>query len=504
MKTPFNPLSFLESKLESLKTYIDGYSKEDDSVFKEHEMQTLESELRKLLSICVSLNKNTTFIESINAQVNTNGKNASVHTAEQFILSELLSIYQLLEAKESPKSRFVLAYYHDVLTNNHFVRETDRSELIRYTQTEEFKAKLTALRHTNSISSTTGSPTFFFSSNLREQLPTEFETLITHYERFIQSAFDLHFKSTEDRDAFFQFDSTAEKTEKAKESVVQKDETLDDILAELNELIGLDEVKKDISDLINFLEIQKKRKENNLNPVDFSLHMVFYGPPGTGKTTVARLIGRIYKHLGILSSGHTYETDREGLVAAYVGQTAAKVNEAVLKSMGGVLFIDEAYALNQPSMQDYGAEAINTLLKRMEDNREDLVVIVAGYTEPMKLFIESNPGLKSRFARHFKFEHFQPLDLLKIFELFCKKSDFQLTDASREKLEDIFNLLYEKRDDSFGNARVARNLFEKCVQRHANRVVSKSPITMELLKMLEEQDIPEPKEVLNDVFYSSE
>ena len=165
------------------------------------------------------------------------------------------------------------------------------------------------------------------------------------------------------------------------------------------------------------------------------------------------------------------ETDREGMVAGYVGQTATKVDAIVNEAKGGVLFVDEAYALSQNLGNDYGSEAVNTLLKRMEDFRDDFAVVVAGYDEPMQVFIDSNPGLRSRFNRYFHFNHFSPDELFAIFEIYCKKSDFILTDEAKEKLKDTFELLYEKRDDSFGNARVIRNVFEKVVQKQANRIV---------------------------------
>ena len=230
------------------------------------------------------------------------------------------------------------------------------------------------------------------------------------------------------------------------------------------------------------------------------MHTVFLGPPGTGKTTVARLLGRIFKHLGYLTKGQLYETDREGLVAGYVGQTAIKTDKVLAESNGGVVFIDEAYSLTQNAFgNDFGSEAVNTIIKRMEDNRDDLAVVVAGYTEPMQVFIESNPGLRSRFNRYFYFEHLATEQLLQIFENFCKTSDFQLANEARNKVLDTFALMEEHKTDSFGNARVVRNLFEKTVQKQANRLIYWSAPKDEQLRMLYEEDIPEPNETLESI-----
>jgi SpoVK/Ycf46/Vps4 family AAA+-type ATPase len=326
---------------------------------------------------------------------------------------------------------------------------------------------------------------------------------LTRLNNFAKMAFNVHF----DQEAFEQTATTNVKEEAAAPNnaidALPEDDSLDKVMAELNDLIGLDKVKTDVKELINLLEIQKLREGQGLKNIEITLHNVFLGPPGTGKTTVARLLARIYKHLGFLSKGQMYETDREGLVAGYVGQTATKVNKVVEESLGGVLFVDEAYALTQNlSGNDYGSEAINTLLKRMEDNRNDLSVVVAGYTEPMKEFIQSNPGLNSRFNRYFTFEHFTADQLLQIFEGFCKKSDFVLNEDAKEKLSDTLELLIEEKDENFGNARVVRNLFEKCVQNQANRIVKIKKISKKTLKTFTEDDIPEPKETLEAVMFT--
>lgn len=272
------------------------------------------------------------------------------------------------------------------------------------------------------------------------------------------------------------------------------EQILEQALAELNDLVGMANIKEEVKTLTNFLKIQKIRSERGLAKTTVSLHAVFCGPPGTGKTTVARLMSRIYQGLGFLSKGHLVETDRTGMVAGYIGQTAKKVDDLVNSALDGVLFIDEAYALVPgESGRDFGQEAIDVLLKRMEDYRDRLVVIVAGYTDEMKTFIESNPGLESRFNRYFYFDHYKPEELVEIFTKMCAKSHFQPTPAAREKLQKLFDELYMNRDRTFGNARLARNLFEKTIERQANRLAVISSLSDELLTTLLPEDIPTEK-----------
>lgn len=269
----------------------------------------------------------------------------------------------------------------------------------------------------------------------------------------------------------------------------QNEKTLDELLEELKLLIGLDNIKKDVSELVNFIRIQQMRQVKGMAGVPISRHLVFLGNPGTGKTTVARLLSQIYRALGIVSKGHLIETDRSGLVAGYLGQTALKVKDVVNQALGGVLFIDEAYALVGGD-QDYGQEAIDTLIKLMEDNRDDLIVVVAGYTEKMNHFLLSNPGLKSRFNKFFLFDDYSPQQLLLIFELFCKNSGFVLTSDASKKVAAVFQLLYDMRDKTFGNARLARNVFEHALNNQANRIISISHITEDILSTLDASDIP--------------
>ncbi len=266
---------------------------------------------------------------------------------------------------------------------------------------------------------------------------------------------------------------------------------LEAVLEKLNNLVGMDNVKYEINSLINFLKIQKLRQEKKLATISVTLHSVFCGPPGTGKTTVARLMGEIYKELGILSKGHLVETDRAGLVAGYVGQTAIKVDKLIESALDGVLFIDEAYALKpESSGNDFGQEAIDTLLKRMEDYRDRLVVIVAGYSEEMSRFINANPGLQSRFNKYFYFEDYQANELLNIFEKICEHNHFKLTEESKQALLNKLNDLYTNRDKKFGNGRLVRNIFEKTIEKQANRLVKLSGVSKEMMMTILPEDIP--------------
>lgn len=269
------------------------------------------------------------------------------------------------------------------------------------------------------------------------------------------------------------------------------DDDLRGVLSELDTLIGLDRVKKDVKELINFLKVQRLREEKGLPTAPISRHLVFYGNPGTGKTTVARILARIYKSLGVIEGGHLVEADRSKLVGQYVGSTAITVRDMVETALGGVLFIDEAYALVADERDTFGQEAVDTLLKLMEDKRERLIVIVAGYTDKMNKFLTTNPGLRSRFNRFFSFDDYDPNQLQMIMESFCRSSGFQLTPPARARLQALFNELYSKRDENFGNARDARNIFEKMISHQANRIVSLAVIDDAALSQLIPDDVPD-------------
>lgn len=271
-----------------------------------------------------------------------------------------------------------------------------------------------------------------------------------------------------------------------KEEIPPK-EKIEDLLAELDSYVGMDAIKAEVRSLINMVQVYKLRREHDLPTTDMSLHMVFSGNPGTGKTTVARIMSRIYHSLDILSKGQLVEVDRSGLVAGYVGQTALKTQKVIEKAMGGVLFIDEAYALNGRSENDFGQEAIDTILKAMEDHRDDLVVIVAGYTELMDRFIHSNPGLESRFNRFLMFEDYTPEQMVAIFKMQCKKGCYVLAQGTEELVRDF--IAEESADDSFGNARGVRNLFEHILVAQNNRLAKMENVTRDDLMQILPDDV---------------
>ena len=269
---------------------------------------------------------------------------------------------------------------------------------------------------------------------------------------------------------------------------MESEKSLEDLQEELDSLIGLMSVKKEISSLINLLKVNKIRKERGLSTPKTSNHLVFLGNPGTGKTTVARLIAKIYKQLGVLEKGQLIGVDRSGLVAGYVGQTAIKTQEKINEAMGGVLFIDEAYSLAKGET-DFGQEAIDTLLKAMEDNRDDFVVIVAGYTKQMEAFLLSNPGLKSRFNKSILFEDYTEKELLDIFNLFCHKYGLWLSEDATSYLKVFLSTICSKKTENFANAREIRNLFERSIVNQANRLGDLATISNDELGEIVSSDL---------------
>lgn len=244
------------------------------------------------------------------------------------------------------------------------------------------------------------------------------------------------------------------------------------IFGELNRLVGLSQVKRQMSELIAYVKIQDIRTKRGLSKTSIVLHCVFLGNPGTGKTTVARIYGKMLKALGLISKGHVVETDRSGLIANYIGQTTNKTDEKIKEALGGVLFIDEAYSLyrGEKSEWDYGSEAIQILLKRMEDFRDDLAVVVAGYTNPMNTFLDSNEGLRSRFATTIFFDDYSPDELLMIFNNLCSENSYITRAETLNKVRKTISQKHENRDEKFGNARYIRTIYESAIKKQSLRL----------------------------------
>jgi type VII secretion ATPase EccA len=288
-------------------------------------------------------------------------------------------------------------------------------------------------------------------------------------------------------------EETAQQTEQVekKDSVIVNEPLEGDPYQELDDLIGLESVKQEVRSLANFVKLQKQREAQGLKSAKVSYHLVFYGSPGTGKTTVARIVGRIYKDLGVLKKGHTVETDRAGLCGEYVGKTGPKTDTVISKALDGVLFIDEAYSLvpEGGAGNDYGQEAISTILKRMEDYRDRLVVIVAGYKDEMQRFIDSNPGLQSRFNRYIDFPDYSSGELTDIFKMYMKKNQYTLAPDAEEYLKEQFEYAVAHKDRNCGNARFARNVFEKSIQQKANRLAGQTNLDEGRLSELTVEDL---------------
>ncbi|SOU86003.1 AAA family ATPase [Tenacibaculum dicentrarchi] len=465
-------------------------------------LEILKNEGDKIQNLADDLNNNKRFSTVINDIV-TKTDDAVKFTAEHIILQDIIKVFNKvcnLTSEENKiatlRIKFLLAFLFEKLQGKDIISSLSIARINEFVASDSFDKNIEIIKKATLFDlGDTYKNEFLLPLILKRLKNPHFSNSAAFLYRIASLIVKADGTVSEEEQEILKkindkLQHPKEKLQGVKQVEIDENETLEEVLEELNQLVGLDNIKGAIAELSNFLKVQKLREAEGLKSVNNSLHSVFMGPPGTGKTTVARLISKIYKHLGYLEKGHLIETDRSGMVAGYVGQTALKVEEIVTASLNGVLFIDEAYALAKDAKKDFGNEAIEVLLKKMEDHRKELVVIVAGYPDEMKGFINSNPGLQSRFNRYFTFDHYKPTELVAIFELFCKKNDFVLASDAKEKLLFIFEKLYEKKDKNFGNARVARNLFEKIIEYQANRIIAIAPITKELLITIVEQDIP--------------
>ncbi|MCD8399254.1 AAA family ATPase [Tenacibaculum finnmarkense] len=465
-------------------------------------LEILKNEGDKIQNLADDLNNNKRFSTVINDIV-TKTDDAVKFTAEHIILQDIIKVFNKvcnLTSEENKvatlRIKFLLAFLFEKLQGKDIISSLSIARINEFVASDSFDKNIEIIKKATLFDlGDTYKNEFLLPLILKRLKNPHFSNSAAFLYRIASLIVKADGTVSEEEQEILKkindkLQHPKEKLQGVKEVEIDENETLEEVLEELNQLVGLDNIKGAIAELSNFLKVQKLREAEGLKSVNNSLHSVFMGPPGTGKTTVARLISKIYKHLGYLEKGHLIETDRSGMVAGYVGQTALKVEEIVTASLNGVLFIDEAYALAKDAKKDFGNEAIEVLLKKMEDHRKELVVIVAGYPDEMKSFINSNPGLQSRFNRYFTFDHYKPTELVAIFELFCKKNDFVLAADAKEKLLFIFEKLYEKKDKNFGNARVARNLFEKIIEYQANRIIAIAPITKEVLITIVEQDIP--------------
>ncbi len=277
-----------------------------------------------------------------------------------------------------------------------------------------------------------------------------------------------------------------------KESDEERAAKLEELLENLNSLTGLSAVKEQVNRLLNLIKVQKMREEKGMKCSDVSKHMVFSGNPGTGKTTVARMLAQIYQYMGVLKKGQLVEVDRSGLVRGYIGQTAERTQEVISEALGGILFIDEAYTLTVNKGEgDFGQEAVDTLLKAMEDYRDEIIVIVAGYTDLMEEFLNSNPGLKSRFSNFIFFEDYTAEEMYAILESMLKKQQYSLSDEAKVKAKEIFETRVANKPENFANARDVRNFMERAISNHAMRVVAIENADENVLSVIESEDLEE-------------
>lgn len=475
-------------------------------------LKLLQLEGDKAWNICALLNENSNYEKEVTL-ITDSKKQGAIYKTQHLLLTDIVNLFisSYSTTSEIPlKAKFILIYLYEKLQGKDLATSLNLQQINKLTISNQFDKNVNLILKTPFFDPVGALKNEFITTYLVTQIKKDKLNSITSFLNRILLLL-TQTKSNKSNSEIAKIKEVKKKINQPLPRIrtsnitgIPEDDTLEIVLSELNELIGLKQVKEQIEKLTDFLKIQKIREEKGLKTNHNSLHTVFMGPPGTGKTTIARLLGRIFKHLGYLKSGHLIETDRAGMVAGYVGQTAIKADEIIASAKDGVLFIDEAYSLTNGGMNDFGKEAIEVLLKRMEDMRKNLVIIVAGYPHEMEIFLQSNPGLQSRFNRYFTFNHYEEKTLLEIFKLNAEKSDFKLTKDAEEKLSDIINGLYKKRHRGFGNARTMRNLFEKIIELQASRIIQIENLSEDILISITEEDIPEVKKTVNEIISFNE
>ncbi len=441
------------------------------------ERMVLYSQL--ISSFIEKLQKNSAFVTYTN--------NSSI-SCSNILLVDLLTCLQSIKPNSQTTSNesFTLMYLIHVL-NGWEIKKYE--EIIKLNSTERlsyYENLISSIRNHQSL------PLYDLLKSFDESITKEYRILLYKYISLIAEA-DYKVSVEEEKAMEILYQKIVPPNNSNIELEIQantEEPSIEELLYELYDLTGLFTVKQEINTLINLIKIKKEREKNKLPNNAMSLHLVFTGNPGTGKTTVARMVAKIYKNLGVLKLGHLIETDRSGMIAEYVGQTAIKVNKLVDSALNGVLFIDEAYAILTDDKDTYGKEAIATLLKRMEDDRDKLIVILAGYTDEMGTFIESNPGLKSRFNKYIHFPDYTATELYSIFISLLKKSEYTLQNDVIEKIKKCFEQEIALQDSNFGNGRYVINIFEKMIEKQANRLALDTSLSKEELTTFTIDDLP--------------
>lgn len=496
----YNSFSSDSSNVQYTDTVLKGEGAESIS---EEYFNEINNVVSKLYDFYDTLSMNSLFVSFMKSflQVFITLDNDKIKYINYCFFCDIILCYKSLSIPIDYDTKDGLAFYllYKRVYNNIKVeyKDLDKTLRIKHEKHTDFMREIEDF--SDEINCDFGFMVAYFLSKFDSDLRKQYLILLYRFSSILAKS-DGTISSKEQGwlDQLLKIDDKESKENTEEERILSVDEDFGDrilsstvfkSIIKLDKLIGLKSVKEEINTLINFSRIQLMRSEQGLKNTKSSYHCVFTGNPGTGKTTVARIVAEIYRDLGVLKKGHLVETDRSGLIGEYVGHTAVKTNKIIDSALDGVLFIDEAYSLIPDYDTDYGKEAVATLLKRMEDDRDRLVVILAGYTKEMQTFIESNPGLKSRFSRYIEFQDYSAEELYEIFMFNLKQFEYRLSEGAVEPLKKYFSDVVANKDSNFGNARFVRNLFEKSIERQANRLSKEIRLTNKELTELHLCDI---------------